>query len=332
MHRCTALRQFVVGIVMILSERSCMKSVYIDSSPFARSVISPAMLAQIPDLIIHEGDPDAQTLDALMQDAVGVVNGHTYMDAAFLGRYANLKTIVFLGTGATSYIDVVAAERLGIAVRTVRGYGDRTIAEHGFALMMAAARQIVLMDRDLRRGKWETPVGMELGGKRLGVIGTGGTGQEMIKMAHGFGMEVLAWNRTPLQMNLPCSFVPLETLLATSDVVSIHLGLNEATRGFLSRDRLALMREGALFVNVGRGALVDESALIDALQQKRIAHAALDVFEQEPLPSEHPLTQLDNVTLTSHGAYKTRDAMRRLVAGAFALLRDDLRSNNLIRD
>jgi D-3-phosphoglycerate dehydrogenase len=301
-----------------------MKSVYIDCSPFARSVMTPAMLEQIPGLITYDGDPDPETLDALMQDAVGVINGHTFMDAAFLARYPALRTIVFLGTGASLYIDVEAAARLGIHVRTIRGYGDRTIAEHGFALMLAAARQITRMDRDLRRGVWETPIGIELAGKRLGVIGTGGTGRELVKMAHAFGMEVIAWNRTPSEEDLPCTFTTLETVLETSDVVSIHLALNESTRGFLSRERLAMLRPDALLVNVGRGALIDETALVDALTQGRIAHAALDVFEQEPLPAGHPLTQLDNVTLTSHGAYKTRDAMTRLVAGGFNLLAQDL--------
>jgi D-3-phosphoglycerate dehydrogenase / 2-oxoglutarate reductase len=301
-----------------------MKSVYIDCSPFARSVLTPAMLEAHPDLITYDGDPDPVMLDTLMHDAVGIINGHTYMDAAFLARYPKLRSIVFLGTGASLYIDVEAAARLGISVRTVRGYGDRTIAEHGFALMLAAARKIGQMDRDLRRGAWETPVGVELAGKRLGVIGTGGTGREVIRMAHAFGMEVIAWNRTPCTEDLPCNFVSLDTLLSTSDVVSIHLALNEATRGFLSRERLSMMKRDAMLVNVGRGALIDESALDDLLKQGRLAHAALDVFEQEPLAADHPLTHLDNVTLTSHGAFKTREAMTRLVSGGLALLCEEL--------
>jgi D-3-phosphoglycerate dehydrogenase / 2-oxoglutarate reductase len=301
-----------------------MKSVYIDCSPFARSVLTPDMLKAHPDLITYDGDPDPATLDALMQDATAIINGHTYMDAAFLARYPALRSIVFLGTGASSYIDVEAASRQGIAIRTVRGYGDRTIAEHGFALMLAAARQIGKMDRDLRGGVWETPVGVELAGKRLGIIGTGGTGRELIRIADAFGMEVVAWNRTASTEALPCTFVSLETLLSTSDVVSIHLALNEATRGFLNSERLAMLKPDALLVNVGRGALIDEAALVETLEQRRIAHAALDVFEQEPLPADHPLTRLDNVTLTSHGAYKTREAMIRLVSGGLALLREEL--------
>lgn len=301
-----------------------MKSVYIDCTEFGRSVITSAMLDKVPGLITHTGDPDPGTLDLLMQDAVGVINGHTLMDAEFLGRYKTLRTIVFLGTGASAYIDVAAAERLGMRVRTVRGYGDRTIAEHAFALMLAAARHIASMDRDLRRGVWEPPVGVELAGKRLGVIGTGGTGRELIKMASAFGMEVIAWNRSPPVSDLPCTLVPLETLLAISDVVSLHLALNDATRGLLGREQLALLRPHTLLVNVARGALIDEAGLIDALRHRRIAHAALDVFEQEPLPADHPLTQLDNVTLTSHGAFKTRDAMARLLSRGFDLLREDL--------
>ncbi len=217
-----------------------------------------------------------------------------------------MRTIVFLGTGASTYIDVEAAERLGIRVRTVRGYGDRTIAEHAFALILASACHIAKMDRELRRGIWETPVGMELAGKRLGVIGTGGTGREVVKIAAAFGMEVVTWSRSAPPEDLPGTRVSLEELLATSDFVPLHLALNDATRGMLGRSQLEQMRPGAMLINVARAALVDEAALIDRLKSGHIAHAALDVFGQEPLPAGHPLTLLDNVTLTSHAAFKTR--------------------------
>jgi D-3-phosphoglycerate dehydrogenase len=303
-----------------------MKSVYIDCTDFGQSVLTPAILDKVPGLAIHMGDPDPATLEAMLDGAVGVINGHTIMDEAMLKRCTALRTIVFLGTGASTYIDVAAAERLGINVRTVRGYGDRTIAEHAFALMLAGARSLAKMDREMRRGEWVAPVGVELSGKRLGVIGTGGIGRELIRMAVAFGMEVVAWNRSGVPADLPCKEVTIDDLLETSHVVSLHLALNDATVGLIDREKLEKLRPDAILVNVARGALVDERALVDLLRQGRIAHAALDVFEQEPLPQDHPLTTLDNVTLTSHAAFKSREAMVRLLSGGFDLLQEDLRA------
>ncbi|CAM5303782.1 Glyoxylate/hydroxypyruvate reductase B [Aquamicrobium terrae] len=301
-----------------------MKCAYIDCTEFGQSVLTPEILSRVPDLEIFVGDPDAETLARLMAGAAGVINGHTIMDEALLRKFPDLRTIVFLGTGASNYIDVAAAERLGIKVRTVRGYGDRTIAEHAFALMTAAARNIAMMDRAIRRDEWTLPVAVDLGGKRLGVIGTGGIGSELIRLASGFGMEIVAWNRSGVPHDLPCKAVPLDELVETSHVVSLHLALNEATRHILDRARLEKLRPDAILVNVARGALVDETALLDLLRQGRIAHAALDVFEQEPLPAGHALKALDNVTLTSHAAFKSREAMLRLLSGGFDLLRADL--------
>ncbi|WP_108482712.1 2-hydroxyacid dehydrogenase [Oceaniglobus ichthyenteri] len=303
-----------------------MKHVYIDCTEFGHSVLTPEVLSTLPDLEIYTGDPDPETLDRLMSGAVGVINGRTQMDAAFLARYPTLRSIVFLGTGASTYIDTAAAEKLGIQVRTVRNYGDRTIAEHAFALIMAGARAIAAMDRDIRSGRWTMPVGVELAGKRLGVVGTGGIGSELIRLAHGFGMEVIAWNRSGVPDHLPCRSVPLDDLLKTAHVVSLHLALTDATRHLMNAEKLAMLRSDAILVNVARGAVIDEPALIDVLENGRIAHAALDVFEQEPLPKDHPLTRLENVTLTAHSAYKTREAMARLLSTGFTLLRDDLKA------
>lgn len=303
-----------------------MKCVYIDCTEFGRSILTPAILSKVPGLDIYTGDPDASTLEAMLDGAVGAINGHTLMDEALLMRSTSLRTIVFLGTGASTYIDLAAAERLGITVRTVRGYGDRTIAEHAFALILAGARNLAKMDREIRHGEWIAPVAVELAGKRLGVIGTGGIGRELIRIADAFGMEVAAWNRSGVPADLPCKEMPLDELLEKSHVVSLHLALNEATRGLLDRAKLEKMRPDGILVNVARGALVDETALVDLLKQGRIAHAALDVFEQEPLPAGHPLTTLDNVTLTPHAAFRSREAMARLLSDGFDLLGNDLRA------
>jgi D-3-phosphoglycerate dehydrogenase len=154
----------------------------------------------------------------------------------------------------------------------------------------------------------------------LGVVGTGGIGKTMVRLGAGLGMNVIAANRSGVPDDLPCREVELDTLLAEADVVSLHLVLNEGTRGMIDRRRIGLMRPSAILINTARGAILDEAALVDALREGRIAHAGLDVFADEPLPADHPLTALDNVTLTAHAAFMTREASERLLRMALELL------------
>jgi D-3-phosphoglycerate dehydrogenase len=301
-----------------------MTACFIDASPTMRALLTPDRLAALPGLVVH-GEPESA--DAVVERLRGVtvaLNGHTTMPADVLRRCHGLRSIVFLGSGATSYIDVEAAEALGMVVRTVPGYGDRTVAEHTMALMLAASRRVAEMDRAVRAGQWDPLLGMDLAGKRLGVIGTGGIGATFMRMAEAFGMEVVAWNRTPPSRTLPGRMLSLDELLETSDVVSLHLALNAETRGFLDATRLARMKPEAILVNTARGALIDETALVGALRSGRLGHAALDVFAEEPLPAAHPLTRLPNVTLTAHAGYKTPEASLRLLEMSLELAARDL--------
>ncbi len=300
------------------------RSVYIDCSEFAHGLLTEDEWASVDGLDVHFGDPDPSALSDLLAGAGSVLNGHTPMDEALLRACPGLRSIVFLGTGASSYIDVEAAQALGIRIRTVRGYGDRSVAEHAFALMLAAARRVGEMDRALRSGIWDPLSGMELEGRTLGIIGTGGIGRALARIADAFGMRVLAWNRGSIRDDLPCRSIPLEQLLREADIVSLHLALTPETRGMISAERLRLLQPHAIFVNTARSGLVDTDALIAALRHRRIAHAALDVFDTEPLPADHPLTTLDNVTLTAHAGFKTPEASRRLALTGLALLRADL--------
>ena len=248
------------------------------------------------------------------------------MDAALLEACPSLKCIVFLGTGAASYIDLGAAERLGIRVRAYGGYGDQSVAEHALALMFAAGRGIARMDREIRGGRWDPLNGIEFAGKTLGVVGTGGIGKTMVRLGAGIGMRVLAWNRSGVPDDLPCEATELDDLLARADVVSIHLSLNDATRGLIDRRRLGLLKPSAIFINTARGAIVDEAALVEALQAGRIAHAGLDVFVDEPLAAGHALTRLPNVTLSAHAAFATREASERLLRMALEILAEERRA------
>jgi len=201
-------------------------------------------------------------------------------------------------------------------VHLIRGYGDTAVAESAIALMWAAARGIARMDREMRAGNWLREDGMQLTGKTLGLIGFGGIAAEVARIALGSGMRVTAWNRSPKSF-AGVEFVALETLLAESDVVSLHLLLNDDTSDFVTRQRIAAMRTGVILVNTARGALVDEAAMIEALQSGHIRHAGLDVFNIEPLPADHPLTQLPNVTLSAHSAFRTSEASVNLIHAAW---------------
>jgi D-3-phosphoglycerate dehydrogenase len=306
------------------SEKAGMSVCYIDCSPFMRALLTPELAARLPGLAVHDEPASADAVVERLRDTAVVLNGHTLMPADLLRRCSRLRSIVFLGSGASSYIDVDAAADLGIAVRTVPGYGNRTVAEHTMALMLAASRRLAEMDRALRRGLWEPLEGMDLAGKRVGVIGTGGIGATFMRLADAFGMQVVAWNRTRPAEPLPGRLVALDELLETSEVVSLHLALNAGTRGFPDRARLALLKPRAILINTARGALVDEAALIAALESGRLGHAALDVFAEEPLPAGHKLTRLGNVTLTAHAGFKTPEASRRLLELGIDLAARDL--------
>ena len=205
-------------------------------------------------------------------------------------------------------------------MHTIKGYGDTAVAEHTMALMFACCRELARMDRAVRAGTWEPLEGMQLNGKTLGLVGLGGIGREVARIARGIGMEVIAWNRTP-RPDAGVPLVDLDTLLARADVISLHLALNDETRGIIDAGRLARMKPGVILINTARGALVDEAALIEALGSGHIRHAGLDVFHAEPLRPDHPLARMDNVTLTSHAAFRTLEASMTLMRRAIDIVR-----------
>ena len=295
-----------------------MRGVFVDANE-ALAVIFERLTRPGDPAIRIDRDPDV-TPDQLPRalDGVGIaIVDHTALPTQIARRCADLKHVVFLGTGARSYMNPEELAELGIAVHLIRGYGDTAVAESTIALMWAAARGIARMDREMRAGNWLREDGMQLTGKTLGLIGFGGIAAEVARIALGSGMKVIAWNRSP-KTCAGVDFVDIDTLLARSDVVSLHLLLNDDTRGFLSAKRIAAMRPGVILVNTARGAIVDEAAMIDELKSGRIRHAGLDVFNIEPLPADHPLAQLPNVTLSAHSAFRTPEASENLIAAAWA--------------
>ena len=199
----------------------------------------------------------------------------------------------------------------------IKGYGDTAVAECAIALMWEAARGLASMDRGMRAGNWLRDDAMQLTGKTLGLIGFGGIAAEVARIALGGGMRVIAWNRS-VKKHPKVEFVELDELLTESDVVSIHLLLNDETRGLVSAACIEAMKPGVILVNTARGAIVDEDAMIEALKSGQIRHAGLDVFNIEPLPADHPLTKLPNVTLSAHSAFRTPEASENLIGAALA--------------
>jgi D-3-phosphoglycerate dehydrogenase len=255
-------------------------------------------------------------LPGVLEGAEIAIVDHTALPTDIARKCTGLKHVVFLGTGARSYMNPEELADLGIAVHLIRGYGDTAVAESAVALMWASARVLAQMDREMRAGNWLREDGMQLTGKTLGLIGFGGIAAEVARIALGGGMRVIAWSRTA-KTYPGVDFVDLKTLLVASHVISLHLLLNDETRGFLSRERIASMRPGVILVNTARGALVDEQAMIDALESGHIRHAGLDVFNIEPLPVDHPLTKLPNVTLSAHSAFRTPEASENLIGAAW---------------
>jgi D-3-phosphoglycerate dehydrogenase len=299
------------------------RAVFPDCPPFLHELYLAELRDLVPDLEVHVGSPDRETTVRLLAGARFALNDHTAMDAALLAACPELEVIVFLGTGAASFIDLDAAKRQGIEVRAYGGYGDQSVAEHALGLMFAAGRKIAAMDQAVRSGSFEPVNGMEFAGKTLGVVGTGGIGRAMIRLGAGIGMQVVAWNRSGVPADLPCTPMELDALLAAADVVSLHLALNDETRGLIDRCRLDLLRPEAILINTARGAILDQAALVELLEQGRIGHASLDVFAEEPLAADHPLARLANTTLTPHAAFMTREASIRLLRMALEILKEE---------
>ncbi|VIO72250.1 Hydroxypyruvate reductase [Bradyrhizobium ivorense] len=294
-----------------------MRGVFVDANESLAVIMERLEKPGDPRMRINR-NPDIKPEDypAVLDGAEIAVVDHTALPTDIAKKCTGLKHVVFLGTGARSYMNPEELAGLGIAVHLIKGYGDTAVAESAIALMWSSARVIAMMDREMRAGNWLREDGMQLTGKTLGLVGFGGIAAEVARIALGSGMKVIAWNRSP--KNHPgVDFVDLDTVLAKSDVVSIHLLLNDETRGMITREKIARMKSGVILVNTARAAIVDEQAMIDALKSGHIRHAGLDVFTTEPLPQDHPLTKIPNVTLSAHSAFRTPEASVNLIHAAW---------------
>jgi len=294
-----------------------LRAVFVDANEALSAVMEKLHRPSDPAVTINRKPTiTPHELPAVLGDAEIAIIDHTHLPVEIARQCRALKHVVFLGTGPSSYMDPdqLKAER-GIEVHMIKGYGDTAVAECAFALMWAAAKGLAGMDRAMRAGNWMRTEAMQLTGKTLGLVGFGGIGREVARLALGVGMRVIAWNRSPAS-HAGVEFNGLENVLQESDVVSLHLALNEETRGIISAERIARMKRGVILINTARGALIDEAAMIAALRSGRIGHAGLDVYTTEPMPAGHELTTLPNVTLSAHSGFRTPEANDNLIGAA----------------
>ncbi|MGY3293135.1 D-3-phosphoglycerate dehydrogenase [Bradyrhizobium sp. LM3.6] len=295
-----------------------MRGVFVDANEALAVIMERLEQPGDPKVRIHR-DPDIkpEQYPEILDGAEIAIVDHTALPTEVAKKCAGLKHVVFLGTGARSYMNPEELAELGISVHLIKGYGDTAVAESAIALMWASARVIAVMDREMRGGNWLREDGMQLTGKTLGLIGFGGIAAEVARIASGSGMKVIAWNRSP-KSHPGVEFTDLDKLLARADVVSLHLLLNDETRGMITREKIAKMKPGVILINTARAAVIDETAaMIDGLESGHIRHAGLDVFNIEPLPGDHPLTKIPNVTLSAHSAFRTPEASENLIEAAW---------------
>ncbi len=281
-----------------------------DWQDVARDVVDWSVLEGIGEVtFVHDYPADNATLAERLgkYEVICVMRERTRFDADLLGRLPNLKLLVTGGMRNTA-LDMPAAAALGIQVCGTDSY-KHAAPELTWALIMAATRNLVTEANALRAGQWQQGLGGDLHGKTLGILGLGSIGQRVAQFGQVFGMRVIAWSEnltTERAEQASVTYVSKQQLFEQADVLSVHLVLSERSRGLVDAQALEWMKPTALLVNTARGPIVDEAALIKALQKRRIAGAALDVFEQEPLPAMHPFRTLDNVLATPHVGYVSR--------------------------
>ena len=278
-----------------------------DEPPVLTGTVVEEWLRQIGELhIYHSRALSEEELLSRIGDADIVYNirSTSIFSRNVMKNCPRLKLIAIYGVGYDN-VDVVAASELGITVTNTPGYSATAVGEMSLSLMLAVAHKIVQNDRNIRAGGWARDYSSQLYGKTLGVIGTGNIGQRMSQLGKVIGMKVIAWTPHPSPERAKeygIEFVTLEELMQQSDVVSIHvLGIPQ-TNKLIGKRELELMKSTAILINTARGSVIDETALIEALQTGTISGAGLDVFTNEPLLPDHPLRSLENVVLSPHTA------------------------------
>jgi phosphoglycerate dehydrogenase-like enzyme len=277
----------------------------------------------------HIADTEAVVERLLTYDIVCVMRERTPLRRDVIERLPRLKLICSTGKRNAS-IDATAAAERGIKI-VHTGYSSTPTIEHTWALILAGARNLTTESASLRGGGWQVTVGDDLAEKTLGIIGLGSVGSQVAKVGFAFGMNVIAWSQNltaPAAAAVGARLVTKEELLRESDIVSIHLVLSRRTTGLIGGAEFALMKPTARLVNTSRGPIVVESALISALANGQIAGAAIDVFDTEPLPLDHPYRKIDHLLATPHIGYVSRGLYQRFYGDTVANIIEWLNSKS----
>ncbi len=252
-----------------------------------------------------------------ISDAHAVFLDWSNLDARVLSSCPRLEIVSYIGVGAANFVDLEAATELGIVVTNTPDYGNRSVAEHALGLILAVARHIARGDRDIRKGRWTSAEreGVQVSGRRIGLVGLGSVGREMARLCHALGMQVFYYDpRRQPEMEDLATFLEFEELLSACEIISLHVAYTPATHGLIGKRELSLMRPGTILVNTSRGEVLDLEALAEALREGRLWGAGLDNFPHEPNPDLSGLIGLENVVLTPHIAFNTREAKDRMTA------------------
>ncbi|NKK63646.1 hydroxyacid dehydrogenase [Rhizobium leguminosarum] len=281
--------------------------------PAARSMLEAADLrvasAPDPETLLREGR------------GAGIVIIRAPIPPAFFENAPALRAAIRHGAGL-DMVPIDAATRAGVLVANVPGANASTVAEHVFLVTLALLRRFRLMDRELRQNGWaagraQSDTAVDLAGRTMGIVGMGNVGKAIFKIAKfGFGLDVVVTSRSPESVPDGVHFLTIDELVATADIVVLCCPLTPETTGLLNAGRIGRMKPAAILVNVSRGPVIDDAALVEALRDGRIGGAALDVFATQPLPLDHPYFGFDNVIVTPHLAGLTEESMIRMGTGA----------------
>lgn len=296
-----------------------MKIVYLDASTMGDTPLDN--IAALGELVCYDNSTHAQALERVEDCDVLIIN-KIRIDRELLGRAKNLKLVCEAATGVNN-IDIEACRERGIPVRNVAGYSTDSVVQATFMHILSLLGSAPYFDSVVKSGRYSksglfTDVSrpfIEMSGKTIGIIGMGAIGSKVAKVAEAFGMKVVYYSTSGTSHCSDYPSLSLEEVMSASDIISVHAPLNERTKGLIGEKELAMMKREAIILNMGRGGIVDEAALADAIDRNLIGGAALDVFEQEPIPSDNPLLKTDHpekLRFTPHTAWASVEARRRL--------------------
>ncbi len=297
-----------------------MKIVALDAHHFNMGDLDWSSLKSLGDLKIYNRTPDNLILERTKTADI-ILTNKVILNESIISSLSNLKLIAVMATGYNN-VDIEAANKNSIIVSNIKGYSTNFVAQHAFALILELTNQCGLHGTSVVSGEWNNNSGWcywktpltELSDKTLGIIGFGSIGQKVAKIAQGFGLKVIASHKHPERDKMEgVTFHSLDYVLKNSDIISIHCPLNKDNKGFINATSLKLMKRTTILINTSRGLLINEVDLAEALKNKIIAGAGLDVLSQEPPSSNSPLVGVPNCTITPHIAWASYESRKRLM-------------------